>query len=193
VGANALSRSEKARAERREQILAAALEVFAEKGFHATRVSDVAARAGVSQGTIYWYFPSKEELFRAAFMSLMESMMTPFGEILAQDLPAQKKLETLMEMALTYTAEHMDIFLLLFHTATTKGVAQLLAEDFKAFYANWKATLASLFREIGNPDPETAASLFMAVLDGLSLQLLIAPNFFDQTRAMEAVRRMFGL
>ena len=44
------------RRERRRQILNAALEVFSQKGFHAANVSDVAARAGVSQGTIYWYF-----------------------------------------------------------------------------------------------------------------------------------------
>jgi len=193
VDTSALSRSQKARAERREQILAAALEVFAEKGFHATRVSDVAARAGVSQGTIYWYFPSKEELFRAAFVNLMDSITAPFEEVLAQEAPAQEKLKALTEMALGYTVEHMDTFVLLFHAATTREVARLLAEDLKGFYTNWKATLASLFRKIGNPDPETAASLFMAILDGLGLQLFISPDLFDRTRAVEAVKRMFSL
>jgi AcrR family transcriptional regulator len=57
------------REERRKQILDAALTVFLGKGFHATNVSDVAAEAGVSQGTIYWYFESKDELFHAALMS----------------------------------------------------------------------------------------------------------------------------
>ena len=58
------------RRERRKQarpgeLLAAALEIFVDKGFAATRVEDVAARAGVSKGTLFLYFSSKEELFKA--------------------------------------------------------------------------------------------------------------------------------
>ncbi|GAG16406.1 unnamed protein product, partial [marine sediment metagenome] len=60
---------EQVREERRQQILEAALEVFSRKGYHVTNVSDVAAQAGVSQGTIYWYFDSKDELFQAALLS----------------------------------------------------------------------------------------------------------------------------
>jgi AcrR family transcriptional regulator len=47
------------------EIVEAALEVFAEKGFSAARIDDVAARAGISKGTLYLYFKSKEELFEA--------------------------------------------------------------------------------------------------------------------------------
>src|ERR1043166_9581436 len=50
--------------ERPKQILAAALSVFAERGLAAARLDDIAKRAGVSKGTIYLYFPNKEELFR---------------------------------------------------------------------------------------------------------------------------------
>lgn len=47
------------------ELLDAALEIFVEKGFAATRVEEVAQRAGVSKGTLFLYFPSKEELFKA--------------------------------------------------------------------------------------------------------------------------------
>lgn len=47
------------------EIVEAALAVFAERGFAATRLDDVAARAGVSKGTLYLYFPNKAELFKA--------------------------------------------------------------------------------------------------------------------------------
>src|SRR5579883_271627 len=46
-------------------ILAAALACFAERGFAATRLEDVAKRAGITKGTLYLYFPNKEELFKA--------------------------------------------------------------------------------------------------------------------------------
>ena len=47
------------------EIIEAALALFAERGFAATKLEDVAARAGIGKGTIYLYFPTKEDLFRA--------------------------------------------------------------------------------------------------------------------------------
>ena len=47
------------------ELLAAALDLFVEKGYAATRVEEVASHAGVSKGTLFLYFPSKEELFKA--------------------------------------------------------------------------------------------------------------------------------
>ena len=69
----AASESAEAGAHRRErrkearpgELLDAALDLFVEKGFAATRAEEVAARAGVSKGTLFLYFPSKEELFKA--------------------------------------------------------------------------------------------------------------------------------
>src|SRR6266550_2802235 len=51
--------------DRPREICAAALEVFAEKGFAAARLDEIARRAGVSKGTLYLYFKDKEDLFRA--------------------------------------------------------------------------------------------------------------------------------
>ncbi|MBV6539814.1 TetR/AcrR family transcriptional regulator, partial [Ursidibacter maritimus] len=50
---------------RPQELLAAALVLFVERGYAATRLDDVATRAGVSKGTLYLYFASKEDLFRA--------------------------------------------------------------------------------------------------------------------------------
>jgi AcrR family transcriptional regulator len=58
------------------EIASAALEVFAEKGFAATRLDDIAAHAGVSKGTVYLYFENKEALFKAA----VEAVMIPAVE-----------------------------------------------------------------------------------------------------------------
>lgn len=53
------------------EIMDAALELFVEKGFAATRLEDVAQRAGVSKGTLYLYFPSKAELFKAVVSEIV--------------------------------------------------------------------------------------------------------------------------
>ena len=58
-------RRERRKGARPGELLDAALDLFVEKGFAATRSEEVAARAGVSKGTLFLYFPSKEELFKA--------------------------------------------------------------------------------------------------------------------------------
>ncbi len=59
------------KAARPAEIIAAALACFVERGFAATRLDDIAERAGVTRGTLYLYFPSKEELFKAAVRELI--------------------------------------------------------------------------------------------------------------------------
>ena len=59
------ARTDDAKDERRQALLAAALEVFVEKGFAAARMDDIARAASLSKGTVYLYFSSKEDLFEA--------------------------------------------------------------------------------------------------------------------------------
>lgn len=61
----AAPRWERRKDARPAELLTAALDLFVERGYAATRLDDVAKRAGVSKGTVYLYFPSKEELFKA--------------------------------------------------------------------------------------------------------------------------------
>jgi len=60
---------------RPQELLDAALSLFVEKGFAATRSEEVAARAGVSKGTLYLYFPSKEELFKAVVRQNLSTLI----------------------------------------------------------------------------------------------------------------------
>jgi AcrR family transcriptional regulator len=58
------------------EIVDAALEVFAEKGFAAAKLDDIARKAGISKATLYLYFDTKEEIFRAVAQSAVASMST---------------------------------------------------------------------------------------------------------------------
>src|SRR5262245_14190373 len=78
------------------EILSAALACFAERGFTATRMDDVAARAGVTKGTVYLYFENKEELFKALVRSLLLPNIQRLEEAASADLPASAFLERLL-------------------------------------------------------------------------------------------------
>ncbi len=69
---------------RPSELMAAALGLFVEKGFAATRLEDVAARAGVSKGTLYLYFASKEALFKAAIQEGIVPVVVESEAIAAQ-------------------------------------------------------------------------------------------------------------
>ena len=62
---------------RPQELLAAALDLFVERGFASTRLEDVAKRAGVSKGTLYLYFENKQELFKAV---VRDNMVQSIGE-----------------------------------------------------------------------------------------------------------------
>ena len=68
---------------RPEEIVSAALEVFADRGFAATKLEDVARKAGVTKGTIYLYFENKEALFKALIRQTIVPVIAQ-GEALAQ-------------------------------------------------------------------------------------------------------------
>src|SRR5512135_1666347 len=71
-----------AREDKRECILSAALELFADKGFHGTAVPEIAQKAGVAAGTIYRYFTSKEAIVNAVYQrhksQLLATVMADF-------------------------------------------------------------------------------------------------------------------
>lgn len=72
------------------EILDAGFRVFAEKGFAAARLDDVATRAGVAKGTVYLYYPSKDALFEAAVRARILPVVGDARDIaLQQDLPAR--------------------------------------------------------------------------------------------------------
>jgi AcrR family transcriptional regulator len=69
---------------RPSELTAAALDLFVERGFAATKLDDVAARAGVSKGTLYLYFASKEELFKAVIQQGILPVVEQGEEMLSQ-------------------------------------------------------------------------------------------------------------
>ena len=83
-----------AQVDKRRLILDAAVRVFARRGFHHCRVSDVADEAGVAYGLVYHYFDSKEEILNTLFLERWQVMLDAIAEIDARDLSARDKLHS---------------------------------------------------------------------------------------------------
>jgi AcrR family transcriptional regulator len=100
--------------DRRTQILAAALDVFAERGFHGTRTRELARRAGVSEALVFSHFPTKEALIRAiidqvGFPRRIRELEADLGR-----MPPRDALLALAENVLTNLRDEPGIFRVVF-------------------------------------------------------------------------------
>ena len=86
--------------EKRRQILDAAVRVFARRGFHTSRVGDIAEEAGVAHGLLYHYFASKDEVLQTVFRENWSELLQRFEQVEASDEPADEKLRGIVKILL---------------------------------------------------------------------------------------------
>jgi TetR/AcrR family fatty acid metabolism transcriptional regulator len=89
-----------AQEEKRRVILDAAVRVFARKGYHTSRVGDIAEDAGIAHGLLYHYFTSKEQVLETVFRENWSELIDAFRRIEASDEPATEQLDGIVKVLL---------------------------------------------------------------------------------------------
>ncbi len=186
------SKRDQQREERRQEILRAALEVFGQKGFHASNVSDVAAKAGVSQGTIYWYFESKEELIEAALLSLFHDFGDDSFEALSRCETSSQKLFTLSDFLRHLTDEFEGAFTLFLEYWASSSDREQAFQLWNHLLLQFKDVMVKIVEDgiqSGEFRPVKSEELvwaLMAAMDGLAAYGMLMPEM-DSPRAMNAL------
>jgi len=186
------------RAQRKAQIVQAALEVFVEKGYYAANVSDVAQKAGVSQGTIYHYFPSKDDLFWVAYEAW--EVQSLYGEIQQALGASQSPTEQLRILAQTVGERMTQAAAMLpanveFWSHLTRNEA--VRQGFQRLFATMRGHLARIIQEgitqgeFTDVNAEETASLLIATYDGLILQWLADPKQINWPSISQTLSRVF--
>jgi AcrR family transcriptional regulator len=155
-------------ADRRRQILAAAVTVFARKGFHASRVGDVAEEAGVAYGLVYHYYKSKEDLLETIFRTTWTEMLARVREVEEAGVPAAEAVRQVTALLLRTWRRDPDLVRVLVREVTrSQHVQQEIEEITHAMDA-----LEGIVRrgqESGefrtDLDPRLAAVVFYGALD----------------------------
>jgi TetR/AcrR family fatty acid metabolism transcriptional regulator len=121
--------------DKRERILAAAVRVFARKGFHATRVSEVAKAAGVADGTIYLYFESKEHLLVSLFEDRVQRLLAYLESELPRASSASHRLQRIVELQLGLLEGERDLaeVVTVILRQSTKLLREYAAPKFNAY------------------------------------------------------------
>ncbi len=95
--------------ERRTLLLDAAVRVFARRGYHGSRVGDIAEEAGVAHGLLYHYFSSKEEVLQIVFSENWGELLARFRAVEEADEPAPEKLAGLAKILLRTWRNDQDL------------------------------------------------------------------------------------
>jgi len=176
----------------RESLLDAALQVFRERGVTHTRLIDVAERAGVTRGAIYWHFKDKAELFQA----VCERSTLPVEALLAEASQAVQHdplatIRQLALMALTHLAQHDDtqaIFDVIFHKCEfTAELARVVTKN-DADRASCLTQVQQLFDQaVAGGQLPAATDTFLATqglhayMVGLMHEWVLNPAAYDLT------------
>ena len=129
-------------ADRPAEILSAALEVFAERGFQAARLEEVAKRAGVSKGALYLYFETKADLFRAVVtdaispnlehVKALASASVPFEQaarmgvgMLARTVVTDRRITGVVKLVIAESRNHPELATIWHETVVEPGIRLL--------------------------------------------------------------------
>lgn len=188
-------------AERREELLRAAIEQIEARGVSAVRISDVASVLGVSNALVLYHFSTKEKLVAAAFAHAAEDDLAHLRKLLGRRTTALRRLRAAVRWyAPTGTAKGWRLWIEGWSAALREPALREVARDLDR---EWKAALTEVLAEgvaAGEfccPDPAGAALRLTALLDGLAVQLTSYGGTVARARAQEwvddALLRELGL
>jgi len=124
-----------AQEERRRQILAAAVRVFARSGYHGSRVGDIAEEAGVAHGLLYHYFSSKEEVLQTVFRENWGELIVRFRAVEASSEPAGKKLEGIAKILLRTWRNDPDLVTVMVREVARSAQLQEQVDEVREAFA----------------------------------------------------------
>ena len=151
---------------RQQDILRAAREVLSEKGFEATTISEVVARAGVAQGTFYLYFPSKTSLIEALSKEMLEQTLLSVSESVVQTSTINEAIEGGIRAAFLVAEQYCDVLdIIEMRTGLSRSLAYW--ETLYEPYYNMIVELIQQGQEAGDLDPRVNATLAARMIVGL--------------------------
>ena len=156
----------KARSERYTELLSIARVILAEKGFEATTISEIVARAGVAQGTFYLYFPSKIALVAALNQEMNEHIVAAVREVTSQAQTAADVVATGVTAAFEQIEHYRDILHIL-HSQVALTQTLIHREQHFGVYHHLIAELIRQRQAFGDVDAAIHAEIAARLIAGL--------------------------
>ena len=151
-------------------ILDAAAKVFATKPFHGVLIDEIASDAGIGKGTIYRYFETKDDLYFATTLHILDRLAEVLSEALAQERSAARRLERIARENLRFYWDRRFLFPFLETDGSPGRREELLRRREKILRFAQEAILTGIEqRELRGIDARTGAELFMGLVRSANL------------------------
>jgi AcrR family transcriptional regulator len=163
--------------ERRAQIYQAALHCFHRTGYYLTTMDDIVVESGLSKGTLYWYFSSKQDLF----VSMLRQVMEPFGQAMASiatcEGSAAGKLRDCLALFRTEMVEVGPYFGIMMETWALTRHDEQVEDVIREIYTPYADLMTHIVQEgvsdgefeVGSP--KGTALVLLALFDGITLSM----------------------
>ena len=169
--------------DRREELAAVALDLFAERNFAAVTIKDIANALGVNTALIYYYFHSKEDLFRAAIEYAVDQAFKNFRQLRARHSdPADIIDDWLNNHVQLYASIHKFVKISLDYKGSETRMPAI-DRQVRQFYDEERRILSECFQQgiedgrFANVDPEALALFISTYLDGVMVRAVILDDF----------------
>jgi AcrR family transcriptional regulator len=145
--------------ERKQQLLEAAERLFAQKGYGATRISDICAAAGVAKGLFYWYFPTKESLFGELVRTMRLQLRRAQAAAMDATADPVTRIRQGAVASVRFMAEHQTYFALLDVERTDDQLRSVMQEGSDVYASDVRRLIEAAQHDglIADADPSFAA------------------------------------
>lgn len=181
---------EEIRENRKQQIMKAALELFASEGYHASSIARIAGYAGISKGLLYNYFSSKEELLDS-IMALGIEKFHHITEEIQHELDTPEELMMYIHGGFELIRREPEFYRLLFSVFFQPGVMDSSQNRYRETLDHLTQDIAFYFKTKGDPNPAEKAMLLGNIIDGVGLHYFLSPDKVDLDKLEKIIFELF--
>jgi len=153
--------------ERKQQLVDAAMALFTDRGYAATRISDICDRAGVAKGLFYWYFPTKVDLFSELARTMRQRLRRAQADAMDPDTSALARIRAGSEASVRFIVDHAHWFALVEIERADPAIAEALRGTSRIYLDDVRALIEEAQRS-GEIDDRDAGLLAFGVMGAVS-------------------------
>lgn len=183
-------------ADKYEAILRAATRVFARNGYFNSKVSDIAAEAGIADGTVYLYFKSKEEILHSIFDRAMEQFLSEAKEELGKLSEPEEKIRRIAQLHLEMLGADRDSAIVF--QVELRGSTKFMEEFSAAGFAQYLDIIRKTFEEgqktgafRAELNPTVCAKMLYGALDEMTTNWILSKKTYQLAPMADLVLDVF--
>lgn len=170
----------------RKKILDAAIKLFAKKGFSATKSEEIAKKAKVSKGLVFFHFPTKEDILLSIVDENFDQWL-PHPDVPGDNWSPKEKILAIVDGMMNMLKTQPDLIRLGILLNLDEGYRIIIEKKGKEMIERFLDRIRILFKQLGSKNPDLDCYLFMFMFDGISANYTAAPDLFP----IESIKEHF--